>query len=129
MKNIFTLAFMMVTFGFSLAHASLHPCTPVIEARPLILSCTNKGVYYGVRIHTVMSDVRRCPVKDVIEIQTARVKIGDVEGNIFETLTIPQGEFSYTLGNLGEGTFKSEAHGLDLNDCASPVTGGFSVGN
>lgn len=134
MKNMF--AFLCLSFvtsfvaSLSLAQASsVHPCAPVIQARPTILSCSEGDRVYGIRIDTRMSDVRLCPVKDMIEINTAQVQVTDFEGNIFEEFVLPHGDFTYSLGDMENGSFQSKSRGLNLKNCSSPMPGGFSVGN
>jgi len=134
MKNVFALLCLsfVTSFvaGFSVAQASsVHPCAPVIQALPTILSCSEGNRLYGIRIDTRMSDVRLCPVKDVIEINTAQVRVTDFQGNVLEAFVLPHEDFTYSLGNMGNGSFQSQSRGLNLQNCSSPMHGGFSVGN
>jgi hypothetical protein len=116
--------------SISAAHATPpHPCEPTIQARPTIISCSEKGLYYGIRIFTQMSDPRICPKESRLEIKTAALSIGDIEGNILKKIKLDNGSFTYTLSGTGDATFKSESESLDLTDCVTPMPGGFSVGN
>lgn len=128
MKTIFALT--IIFLGFSTAQATpAHPCAPVVQARPIIISCSENGLYYGIRIHTRMSDSRFCPNQDHVEIQTAKIIVSDFDGNIQKEITIGNRQFTFTLSPIGDATFTSERESLDLKNCSFPMPGGFSVGN
>ncbi|MGZ3771642.1 MAG: hypothetical protein ACXVCP_18885 [Bdellovibrio sp.] len=127
MKTFFALFAFLTSFS---AYATpAHPCAPVVQARPITISCSDNGVYYGIRVFTRMSDARLCPVDQLVEVKTATVIVGDFEGHVSQTLNLLNGEFSYTLSAIGDATFVSEKASLNLNNCSTPLPGGFSVGN
>lgn len=128
MKTFFTLATLLISFNVQ-ARPAAHPCAPVVQASPITISCSDNGVYYGIKIYTRISDARLCPPEKQVEVNTAKVTVGDFEGNVIKKLSLGNGEFSYTLSSMGDATFVSEKESLDLKDCSAPLHGGFSVGN
>lgn len=128
MKFVLALTSFLATL--QLAHAtSLHPCTPIVEAQDTIISCATNGTYYSIRVETLMSDVSMCPIDEMVEYNTAKVTVSDVNGNVSKKIVLGHGEFSYTTNAMGDATFESKKAGLDLKECATPLFGAFSIGN
>lgn len=128
MKSFLALAALLLNFNFAFA-SSAAPCAPVIKAKPIIISCSEDGVYYGIRINVQMADRNICPAEDYVETYTAKITIGDFQGNIQQVIDLKNGEFNFEMKSLGEASFQSEKANLNLNNCAYPMHGGFSVGN
>jgi len=130
MKHFF--AFLVLFLGIQSAQAtSLHPCTPRIQAQPTTMYCKDGDVYFSIRIDTLMSDVRNdmCTGKNFYEYHSAVVKVSDRNGKDPQTLKFDNADFTYTLFGPQGATFKANDGSLNLDHCAVPQNGGFSVGN
>jgi len=130
MKFIKTLLATLI-FTTAAQATSLHPCTPLVQAMPSELSCTEGNLRYRIQIDTLMSQsIPICQGNAYQERKTAKGRVTTAEGDLLYSFTVPHDQFSYTLRMGGsEGTFKSQVLKLDLNDCVSPMHGGFSIGN
>lgn len=128
MSKFIVLALSLLSFNA--AHAtSLHPCTPIVQAQDTHISCRAGAKYYSITIETLMSPPN-CQGDEHYEYDTAKVEISTKSGKSLGVLTIHNGDFSYSLGVGGSGaSFTSEKNGLKLDDCVTPMNGGFSVGN
>lgn len=120
MKNRFLLTLMSLILGHSVTQAAgLHPCTPVVQARPFGLVCAHKGLTYNIRIDSIVSDVRRCPAKNMMSISTAQITVQDRTERIVQMATLPNEEFTYSLGAADNSTFQSPRRALDLKNCST----------
>jgi len=125
--------FLIVTtlFMFNTASAtSLHPCTPIVELAPILISCNDKDVNYFIEIKTVASpNISICQGPNRYLYQTADVSVSNNDnGTILKQYTLQQNQFSFKLGTLSsEFTFKDL--GTTLKDCVTPSHGGVSIGN
>ena len=53
---------------------SLHPCTPIVAAKPTYLSCRQGSDFVSIRIETIMSpSIPMCKGENYYEYQTAYV--------------------------------------------------------
>lgn len=122
------------SFGSVQSPKKIDPCNPRIRALPTKIYCTANGFNYAIHIETYMSDSSQCSYENNKEIHTARISITainkeDSKNNCNNGLIfLENGEFSYSLSVNGV-SFNSEVNNLHLQDCVSPVHGGFSVGN
>ncbi len=126
MKKIF--AILLFTLGAQAAlGASLHPCTPTVQAVPTQISCLAGELRYEIVVKTLMSPAQPyCTGENYFEYKTATVKILQ-DGSLKQQLTIPDGSFTYQL--MDPTSFTSTDYNLDLKDCVTPVFGGASIGN
>lgn len=131
MKNFKALIVLTALTLSSFAQArSPHPCTPTVKAAPQRISCVKGDVYYTIDIETLMSPaIEMCRGSNYYTYKTANVEVSNWQGDVFATVTINNGSFSYTGDGMGGATFKSEVLSLDLTKCSMPIHGGMSVGN
>jgi hypothetical protein len=116
-------SFAFVTFAQA---TSLHPCTPVVPAKPTVIFCNDGGESISIQINTLMSPAKRmCRGKNYFEFKTADVTLPEAT----EPTVVLDGDFEYTLSPSGDATFSSESLGLDLTSCVTPIHGAVSFGN
>jgi hypothetical protein len=129
MKLLTLIASLILTAQLASA-TSLHPCTPSVQASPTKISCKEGNVYYSIRIDTTMSPpIEMCRGSNHYENHTATVTFGTSPSDN-RTVTIYNDEFTYSLGfENGRTTFKSPKYNMNLVNCATPMHGGFSIGN
>lgn len=108
---------------------SLHPCTPTREMQSTVISCSENGLIYGIKVKTLASRaIPMCQGQHYMEIQSAEISVVDGKGKTFGMIDLYPGSFSYEL-NGGDASFRSEAFFLDLKNCNTPQFGGLSFGN
>lgn len=128
MKKMFSILLLALT---SVSAFASDPCEPTVHAQPSYLNCNEGRTNYWIVIDTMMSDIRKCPLDQFIEVNTAKVKISTLGSSSKKTLELEAGTFEYKTGlpGMDEGYFKNEENGLDLTGCATPAHGGLSAGN
>lgn len=138
-----SLISLILVFGFQISEArSLAPrCAPVVDAQPSRLSCVKEmlvkqadgkeqveRVFYSIIINTKMSGPA-CTSDEHLEVHRADVSVSINGVGQLANIQLSPGTFEYTLGGANAGSFSAPVLGLELNDCVSPLNGGFSIGN
>ena len=119
----------------SAAARSLDPCTPTVQAQDTRISCSARQMdgstlHYFILVDTLMSpNLSICQGDKHVEYKTAKVSVRDEADRPVANFEVGNGDFSYTLSPIGDSTFKSRNPKLDLQNCVSPLNGGFSVSN
>jgi hypothetical protein len=125
-------AALVLILGFQAAQAtSLNPCTPTVEAQPTLIMCqSGAGESVRIEVKTLMSPATpACSGENRYEYKTASVEIYAGSKTPKAKFDIADGDFSYTLSPMGDATFESPKHSLNLNKCVTPLNGGVSFGN
>lgn len=129
-KSLLTLI-VILTSHVAMA-TSVHPCTPMVQAKPTRIQCLQEGKQYSILIETLMSKpLEMCQGKNYFENKTAKIEISSADSNSVQgQMTLFNGSFEYRLIPGGQATFHSEILDLDLKNCVTPQNGGaFSIGN
>lgn len=109
---------------------SLHPCTPIVAAKPTYLSCRQESDFVSIRIETIMSPaIQMCQGENYYEYQTAYVTISDAQGQEKSSQIFRHNDFSYDLLPLGDANFASIDGQFKLKSCVTPSNGAVSFGN
>lgn len=141
-KSLFFSALMVLGMQTAQARSLMPRCAPVIDMQPSRLNCVketvvslagNKSetlrVFYSIVINTKASPVVCMETDQYVEVKRATISVSTNELGQAGTIELLPNQFEYQLGGATKGSFSAPLIGLDLNDCVSPVHGGFSVGN
>ena len=126
MIKLFWVFLIMLTTSPCWAFESL-PCEPTLETNRATLFCEIPQKSYIIHITKLVSP-KECPKADSKKILSARIILKNHATKEISETEMEGSEFTWGLErNLA--WFISESNNLELTDCTSPSTGGFSIGN
>lgn len=102
-------------------------CYPNVETNRAVLFCKNSKKSFRIDIKKFVSPTN-CSGPDTQQRLWSKVLVKIPNENKIEEFEVEYPDFTWGF-KLGKPWYQSERYDLNLTECTSPSTGGFSIGN